>query len=634
MESFDVFALNGSFITAVPANKTPSRISISKQPAGFTNGVLSDYLKSSFPPNLTIPDLLQKIEDDHKTYPNLYLTRREVVLIPGEEPIKPIERVQCLKNLLSHLFETSQVDTCAQGYPNIAISTINPWQKFVLTSVINHFHRLLLNDDYYSGDKRSDFINTVYSFFIPISLKVAPVRIAAPVDLASGSLQVRPPNDCCMIVKSPTDIQVLSPDTLSWPSVEYDESSYVDGRVLHLKSVDSNDYVDLVYQPKVIKLNKDASKKKNETLNKAPLAEYNRELNPVIWRQILWPSSAPTRDSIQSCVETCISYGSDPNINAAAASGIARVVTSYDNSFSLAFYATFSDDNKDFERVLRPLLTLFISEHREMQLLKLVSYYEINRTIDLNEMFRKNNNYIRTITFYINMVSEGYKRNTIRGLYDLTAKVDTWSFDHPEEKDLEIVDNLINKSFTFLIDNIDKVPLSVRALCRYLRLLSERRFRDPKLIFRANFALVLLRFIFPALTSPVDLGLDLMTINKKELAKTIQFTKLLAFVGQNQHLTGKHQKERELMNSVIDKNSSLVTQFFEKLCEEPKGEGMKKGKDSMTISKDELIKSAVIVRDYVQKNAAVLSAYTPPLRFENIYVDELLTEFVSSVIEK
>ena len=61
---------------------------------------------------------------------------------------------------------------------------------------------------------------------------------------------------------------------------------------------------------------------------------------------------------------------------------------------------------------------------------------------------------------------------------------------------------------------------------------------------------------------------------------------------------------------------------------------MKKGKDSMTISKDELIKSAVIVRDYVQKNAAVLSAYTPPLRFENIYVDELLTEFVSSVIEK
>lgn len=232
------------------------------------------------------------------------------------------------------------------------------------------------------------------------------------------------------------------------------------------------------------------------------------------------------------------------------------------------------------------------------------------------------------------MVSEGYKRNTIRGLYDLTAKVDTWSFDHPEEKDLEIVDNLINKSFTFLIDNIDKVPLSVRALCRYLRLLSERRFRDPKLIFRANFALVLLRFIFPALTSPVDLGLDLMTINKKELAKTIQFTKLLAFVGQNQHLTGKHQKERELMNSVIDKNSSLVTQFFEKLCEEPKGEGMKKGKDSMTISKDELIKSAVIVRDYVQKNAAVLSAYTPPLRFENIYVDELLTEFVSSVIEK
>ncbi|OHT04332.1 hypothetical protein TRFO_28152 [Tritrichomonas foetus] len=620
------FALNGSFVVAIETNKTPSRIQITEQPEKYDNSPLCQYIQKCFPiKTTTIPKLLASIEDDHKQYPNLYLTKREVVLIPGEEPLKPVERIQCIKDLLAHLFTQTQIETSAQGYAKIAVGTITDYQKYVLTNVVNHFHRLLINDNYYNTpESRKDFYTLIFSLFIPISLKTSPVRIAAPVDLLHGSLPVSSPRDLCIIVKSPTDIQILSHDTMSWPSVEYDDKSYVDGNLLHLKSVDSEKYVDLI---------------------------CHANISPTTWRQILWPNSAPHRTSIISVIESCKSFGNPPKppkqpknappssgtgitpsmiknskMNAAAATGIARAVSSIDNSFSLAFYATFVADNKVFERVLKAMLVLFISEHREMQLLKLVAYFELDRTIDLNEMFRKNNNYFRTITFYVNFVSDEYKRTTVKDLHLMIAAADMWSFDHPDEKDLQTVDTLIHKFFTILIEQIDKIPPNVRTLCRYLRLLSERKFRDPKLIYRAIYAVFLLRFIFPSLCAPMDLGIDMMKIKQRELAKVIQFTKLLAFAGQNQHIVGEHQGDRKSMNDVIDKNTPLVIKFYNAICTEGHGE-------TSHITKTELIESAMVFHEYVLNNEKALSEFTPPQLFENIYVDELLTEFVSSSLE-
>lgn len=616
------FALNGSFLVAVLENKTPSKIIKARQPDAFKNDSLSDYLKNQFPPKLTIPGLLHKIEIDHQNSPNLYLTKREVVLLPQEEPVKPIERVQCLKNLLSQLFSNQQVDTSARGFAQIAISTLTDWQKFILTHVLNHFHTLLLNPKYYNTKQlRTQFFSTIYSFFIPTSLQTIPVRISAPVDLISGKLQVSPPQDLCMIVKSPKDIMVLSPDTFSWPSVEFDDNSYVDCWNLHLKNVDTNEYIDLQFAPKQVKFTKE-EKGQNLTIPKQYL------ISSTTWRQILWPDASPYRDSIRSVIESCIAFGSDP-LNAAAATGIARVVTSIDNSFSLAFYATFKESSKDFEQVVTALLTLFMSEHREMQLLKLVSYYELHRTIDVNEIFRKNNNYIRTITFYIQMVSDEFKLNTVKPLFHKIVKAGKWSFDHPSEKDLQTVSKLIKESFIFLTDNINNIPASVRNLCRYLRLLSERKFQDPKLIHRSNFAIILLRYIIPLLIDPSGLGIDAESF-AAGLVLVIHFTKILLSAGQNQILIDQHDSDRILWNPVIEENAPYVDKFYEVLSQEPKDQVLK---ESSHISKSQLIESATIIRDYVQRHAEALGAYVPPTRFENIFVDELLTEFASRSIQ-
>ena len=599
---FDSFALNGSFIVSVIGNKTASRLPITPQPSDFDGSSLCEFIRESFPKGLSLTQLLVQIEDDHKDSPCLYLVKRKVVLVPGEDVTKPIERVQLLRNLIAQIFTPTQVETSAQGHAKIAVGTITSWQKFVLTSVLNHFHKLLLNDEYYKTEElRKQFFQHVFSLFIPVSLQTVPVRIAAPVDLYKGDLTVTSPKDLCIIVKSPNDITVLSPDTMTWPAVEYDEASYVDGNLLHLKSVDSGKYVDFICH--------------------APISA-------ISWRQILWPSAAPQRTSIQSVIQSCKSFSITPKnkqINAAAATGLARVVSSIDNSFSLAFYATFKADNKVFEKILKAMLILFISEHREMQLLKLVAYFELNRTIDLNEMFRKNNNYFRTITFYVNLVSDSYKTSTIQELYRLIAAADMWSFDNPNEKDLETVDNLISQFFIILTEQVDKIPATVRSFCRYLRLLSERKFQDTKLVFRPIYAVFLLRFIFPLLCAPMDLGIT--KINNKDLAKVVQFTKLLAFAGQNQHLIGEHQGGRVSMNKVIDKNAPLVTKFYEALTQEYKG-------DSSHVTKDEVIESAMIFKDYVIENEKALSEYKPYQLFENIYVDELLTEFVSSTLQQ
>ena len=74
-----------------------------------------------------------------------------------------------------------------------------------------------------------------------------------------------------------------------------------------------------------------------------------------------------------------------------------------------------------------------------------------------NEMFRKNNNYFRSITMFINRFAKDYKKTTIKRLYELIIGWENWNLKSPTDKDEEIIDKLVKEFFKVLIDDIDNM---------------------------------------------------------------------------------------------------------------------------------------------------------------------------------
>ena len=590
--NFVPFIINGSFVVQ-SSERNSTNMRHFDVPLKFDDSPLCKYIQNNFPEKFDFSKLLKAIEDDHKENPKLYLVNRETIIIPAFFFFFPLERVQFVKNLLSNTFTKEQILTCASGASNLAISELSSWQKYIISNTLIHFHTLLSSKQFYPSDElRSQFVRKVYSFFVPDSFKqITDTRLAAPIELVKGKIPVNSSKGLSIIIISSDDITILTSDLLSWPQFTYDLNCSFDSNKITLKS--------------------------NETEQLCEFLIDSNNVDEAQWCNSLWPKSNPKFSSNLSVLTSSKAF-KDIQLNGGEATSLAKVMTSFDTSFIFAIYNVLSNDQSSFDHIYNALFNIFASEQKELQLLKVIAYCELVRTIDLNEMFRRNNNFFRSITIFMNKVSGNYKQTTIKEIYNLLSSSEKWNPKDPSEKDEEIVDDLVKKFFGILIKEIDHIPPSIRIFCRFLRLLSERRFRDQMLTHRAIFAVFILRFVIPSLCDPQSLGVSL---DPKKLTSVIQFTKLVAYVAQIL-IRKTDSKLTQMTNNIVERNSSLVVEFYDALCKNvaPK---------EISVLRPELISSVTTIRDYVLLHENEIINYSPNFKCEELFVDDLLTEFIA-----
>lgn len=594
------FLLKGSFLL-YGVDQSEERVPISDpvEPSSYDKSLICRYIQQNCPPNFSFLSLLRQIEADHvENKKNYYTNLVTVTIQPGVLPKSPIERIQLLKNILSNLFTIEQIETSSAGRANVAINTLSEWQKFALNASLYHFYNVLNIDGIYQEEEeRKIFIHNVLFAYLPKSLSPPKIaRIVAPLTLIEGATDIDLPATVYMTVYSPNEITIESNDLLTCHKLKFTEKDAVTDQNIICSS-------------------------KNIQTNRYKFKFNNNYLSKDSWNVILYPVVGATRTVTSSIIESCIAFEKEP-MTIASASLIARAVASMDHRFLFSLYHVLNDERQCLPTIFNSLLNFYAFQSKHMELMKFIGFYELQRTENLNEIFRHNNNFIRSINMFMNRVSQNYTNETLKNIYLMITEFPKWNLENPQEKDAEILKTLLEKFWNKMIETVDQIPPSIRALCRYLRIVSEPSFRMKKMNHRAIFGVFCLRFVFVILVSPADFGIQIED-DPVGYSKVTQFTKILAFSAQFM-LPGKKDTPKTILNSAIEETSDIVIQFYEKLTRPIEA-------DDMPVSQSELMKSTPDFCKFVVEHKNEILSSQNEYHYAHIFVDELMNEYVASL---
>ncbi|OHT04030.1 hypothetical protein TRFO_28520 [Tritrichomonas foetus] len=513
------------------------------------------------------------------------------------KPTNSKERIHLLKEILSRVFTKKQIETCSAGRSRKALSLLSQYQRFILDATFAHFKRLMAKEFYATEELKVSFLKTVNSFFIPTKLDPPPLpRLAAPLLLTEGDFDVQLSKIVYTNVYSADKITVESVDILASANLKFINGDTIDDHVIKFTSATNPD--------------------------KKFVFKY-KYLNKQIWERILSPQTNQKQpyNVAQAVVDSCLAYGTAKALCPAAVTCMARVVASMNHVFLFSLFDVLSDNRDFLEPIFNCLLNFYAFHSKHLELLKFLCFYELRRTENTNEIFRQNNNFIRSINLFIKRVSTNYVNTTIKDLYYLIAKAPMWKLENPSDKDITTVTNLMRQFWTKMIETVDTIPPSIRSFCRYLKLLSEAMFRQQSLIHRAIFAVLLLRFVFVVLVSPADLGINVED-DPMSFTKVAQFTKILAFSAQFQPISGNENSPKRKLNPAIQASDDLVIQFYQELCKPVEA-------DDVTVSQEDLGVSTIEFCSFVQKFQDKLLANSKGQNYTHIYVDEMIYEYTA-----
>jgi hypothetical protein len=530
---------------------------------------LSIWFQRHFPDGFSLPELLTQIEEDHSIDPQLYIQPIRAVLLPKTIPGTSFERVQLAKNVFSQLFNEEQVSTTV----STGFIKLNPWQIYVLNVALCHFHKLvvLLRVPLSNSGGRSAFLQSVFSFFCP--QRSPPIRRLLPVSLVSGKLPISGYHGLTLKIVSPTSMEVISGDARAWPAVKFDERGFVAGKCITVADADTDNLVKL---------------------------EFDTSLSRAAVRNAIWPVTSCRTREVDAVVDSFLAFKNVKTLTAGAAETFSTLIVSLDPTFILACYSCFDRDN--FKSVFHALTTLFACKGRSLQLIKLLAYIDLSRVPEPNQIFRSNSNHFVSIQLYFDRIATAYRTEICSQITSLVIQAGGLSSAQCTEKDFELIADI----FKLLLDRVSKVPPLVRAVCRYVRLITEILFEDSTLFYRPVAALFIFRFLVIKLSIP---------INGKVPDKAF-----IAFITQFAHLS-------TLSNAPIpgfERIAPIIARFFNELC--------KTGRrvPDIGVDRGEIINAAGIVKAFVCANAEKIRAFHPALDYRHVFVEEMIGEYIAA----
>ena len=574
MSSFLPFLLKGSFILP---NEDSKSNNIIEETEINDNSNLNIFINSILPTNLKIKNIFEEIYQIHlKKNKPFYSNFQNVVIIPQKPPQNIYENIMIIKLILGKLLNNEQTQLTISGNFKKVFQSLNKLQIYILNLSLNHFNEIsLIPNLYNTNELKTSLIRSILSFYSPDSNEKLSNLFFYYQFFDENSKPIN-------LFISGSNIKNLKTNEL----FKYTEEDHI-----------FNNYFTLHKSNNIIKF-------------------YFNDLNKNYLRR-----SFCSTNSKNLIINSFLIQNINTNINEETAKNLSLNLSNFSIDFIFSVYSIFSNmDQKKVNILFESMLKLFAYSNQHLKLIKLLSFYELRRTNDTNELFRKNNCYIRSVIQYINLITKDFKLTTIKELFKIITSSSDWSFDHPNDIDLINAKNLIIQFWKYLISKINTIPPSIRSLCRFLRLLSEREFRSNLLNHRAIFALLLLRFLFVSLTAPEDIN-DPNMFDPRKIAKSVQFTKLLAFVGQMTTISGENKGDRTKFNSIIEETSHYVVEFYEELCKEVEIE-------KFEVSIPELIEASNNFKYFIFENEKKLIDFEIDIDLENSFSDEFITEFI------
>lgn len=541
------------------------------KPGITTNGVKTNLMDIS----MTFQQLLEsvkKVHDDKGA--DIFCNHRRVVLVPKQVPHTNPEIIQLFKQTLSKVFSEDQIYQISCGNFKVAFKTLSESSKQIIKGSLAHFLTLNTSNKFYtSPENKEKFVNNAMKFFTPTDLLYSFLAPIYSKDSAFGS------NASNMILVGNNGTLVAFP---GGKEIKF-EDLQINEKTLSITLRDST------------------------TVH----ANYNGSIQLIY--NFLDKSVTPTHLIIQSIKQF------NGTINIHQAEAISWLISHCDVSFIKHLYTCLpTDASAQFEDII----TLFERQGAVLRLIKYLACAELRRTGKSNEIFRQNNHFIRGILFYFKYVSKSYLENVVSLLLKIIDDAPAWSYDKPAAQDLVTVEKLLIDVWDTLTKSVPKLPPGVRRVLRSLRILSEHEFSTPEMNHRSCFALFMLRFLFIELTDPSKPNMD-----PKKLSKVLVFTKLLAFAGQMQNITGEHNGGRTMYNEVIKKTIPHGVAFYEKLTEYCEMEHAR-------INDTKLINAATNFVKYINEKSADIEKEAAGQHFYDAFASEGIAEFYVEMNKK
>ena len=534
----------------------------SERPEKYDNSNLCKFIQEFFPSNLTIEELFSQIEEDHiSSKKNLYIIPRRAVIIPQVPPENSMERVQFAKTLLQNVFDSDLLSKSAEVFqpPNSALS---PYQRYVISIAFSHFHRLLTNQNVYTDKKSKDeLVRSIFRFFNPDINNLNIPRLISNSNLDNKLITIISQSK----VLVGDEVWDINPDETLQPF--------------------TNNTLPLI----------------------SPTGQNINVKLQGISSSIFESAFSYEPNSFLTILNLCHQqFKNDQQLLEAFSS----IIGSLDTRFLQVIFSILVSNSPVFSQ----LQTIYRYAKKELFYYKQLAYLELYSTVDLNAIFRQNTNYIRALNSFVKEECQEFKSKYYDKMISLISAQPLISIEKAKEKDVEIADKMIKDFFEILIKSVNDIPIIIRNLIRFMRLLSETLWLNPDLIYRSTFSIFLLRYISPILSEPRSDDIRITT-------KAVQFTKLMAKVGQ----MNVSEKDKSLMNKMIINNFKEAVKFYEEMVKIPQFQ------ESKHVTSDDAIKAIKAFKSFVLENENELlkeseKKYNP---HTNIFVDEYLSEIIA-----
>ena len=279
----------------------------------------------------------------------------------------------------------------------------------------------------------------------------------------------------------------------------------------------------------------------------------------------------PTLDNLYPLPETiinaCQSFSANDTLSPTLLEFFAKMFLTHDTNFSFTFLSLVHKDTKQSEKLLKSIAVLYSMYGQRLRLIKLISFIEIYSNIKTpDEIFRHNTN-TSLITDIINNELNDFYNTTMSSIIIYIAKEDTFNSQEPTESDINQIDKLLNGFWKVIMPSIHQIPVIVRAILRYHRLLCEALFGKKELNHRALAGFFLLRLIVSSFSNWKKVGMKESDLTADEWKKARQFSKILMYLATLDVQIAKVGESTEIFKPILTKHSPNMINFFEKLTE-------------------------------------------------------------------
>lgn len=176
-----------------------------------------------------------------------------------------------------------------------------------------------------------------------------------------------------------------------------------------------------------------------------------------------------------------------------------------------------------------------------------------------------------------------------------------------------------------MMPSIHQIPVFVRALLKYHRLLREALFGKKELNHRALAGFFLLRLIVSSFSSWKKVGMIESDLTSDEWKKALSFSKILMYLATLDVQIAKVGQSVEVFKPILEKHSSKMIEFFEKLTEANGNVEYLESKYNLA----DLAESIITIKNYVAEKAEQFKNALPKEFYPSIFLFEAIFSYDS-----